>query len=154
MLERQPDEVVDATLWELEQTASAALPRSALVRATRSACGGYDVLAEWTSAGVHGNPTRCTLTLHVAAREVRAYCRLNHPKRENIRHQLSQWLRAQVAAQVAEPAAGKSADTGFDLHCTAPWAFFYDDADPIRIDAQDKAHDFALYRGAPPPPLT
>ncbi len=154
MLERQPDEVVDATLWELEQTASAALPRSALVRAVRSACGGYNVLAEWMSAGVHGNSTRCTLTLHVAAREVRAYCRLNHPKRENIRRQLSQWLRDQVAAQVAEPAAGKTADTGFDLHCTAPWTFFHENTDPIRTDAQDKAHDFALYRGAPPPPLT
>lgn len=150
MLELQPDDVVSATLWELEEAVSAVLPSCALVQASPSACGGYNILAQWSSAGMHGNPTRCTLTLHVTVTAVRTYCRWNHPKREAACRQLSDWLGEQVARQAADVPA----DTGFDLHGVAPEPFFEDDATPVRVTARDRAHDFALYRGAPPPPLT
>lgn len=149
MVESQPDDVVGATLWELEKTVSAALPPGALIQVTPSACGGYNVLAEWSSAGIHGNPTRCTLRLHVTAAEARIYCRWNHPKREGVCRQISDWLRALVAEQADE----MPADTGFDLHCVVPAEFFDDNVTPVRVTRRDRTHDFALYHGAPPPPL-
>jgi len=55
MLEHQPDEVVAATLWELESSVSDALPRGALVSSARTNCGGYDVAARWTMSTLRGN---------------------------------------------------------------------------------------------------
>lgn len=152
MLEAQPDEVVAATLWELEKAVGAALPAYALIKASRSACGGYNVLAQWSSDGPHGNRMPCTLACHFSVTEVRAYCSLNHPKREAACANVGAWLRAELERK--REAAQQSADTGFDMQCAAPSACFRDDAEAVRVTTQDKAHDFALYRGAPPPPLT
>ncbi|WP_296228902.1 hypothetical protein [Ralstonia sp. UBA689] len=152
MLEAQPDEVVAATLWELEKAVSAALPPSALIQASRSACGGYNVLAQWSFEGSHGNRMPCTLACHISATEVRTYCGLNHPKREVACASVGAWLRAELERK--RQAAQLSPDTGFDMQCAAPAACFRDDAEPVRVTTQDKAHDFALYRGAPPPRLT
>ena len=149
MLEQQPDEVVAATLWELESSVSRALPRGALVSSARANCGGYDVAAKWTMSTVRGNRQECTLAVHFSLAEAKAYCRLNHPRREEIGRRLSEWLSVQLEFQGGE----RCADTGYDLALTAPNAFFLDERDTIRVGREDREHDFSLYRGASVPPL-
>lgn len=149
MLEQQPDEVVAATLWELESSVSRALPGGALVSSARAACGGYDVAAKWTMPTARGNRQECTLKLHFSLVEARAYCRLNHPRREEICRRMSEWLMGQLEIQGRE-----RADTGYDLVLAVPNAFFVDEQDTIQVGRQDKEHDFSLYRGASLPPLT
>ena len=149
MLEQQPDEVVAATLWELESSVSRALPRGALVSSARANCGGYDVAAKWTMSTVRGNRQECTLAMHFSLAEAKAYCRLNHPRREEIGRRLSEWLSVQLEFQGGE----RCADTGYDLVLTAPNAFFLDERDTIRVGREDREHDFSLYRGASVPPL-
>ncbi|WP_199030877.1 hypothetical protein [Ralstonia sp. ASV6] len=149
MLEKQPDEVFAATLWELEATVAATLPWSALIRATRSDCGGYNVEAKWPWLGAHGNSMLCALAIHFPADASRVYCALGHPGREQVCRRIGEWLSAELESQFA----GLAADTGFSINRTVPTALFFDDGDSIRVTAQDKRHDFALYRGAPPPPL-
>jgi len=150
MLEHQPDEVVAATLWELESSVSDALPRGALVSSARTNCGGYDVAARWTMSTLRGNRQECTLAVHFSLAEAKAYCRLNHPRREEIRRRVGEWLCVQLEFRGSEPCA----DTGYDLALTVPNAFFVDERDAIRVGREDREHDFSLHRGASRPPLT
>ncbi|CAJ0801379.1 MULTISPECIES: hypothetical protein [Ralstonia] len=150
MLEQQPDEVVAAALWELESSVSRALPRGALVNSARAHCGGYDVAAKWAMSTVRGNRQECTVAVHFSLDEAKAYCRLNHPRREEICRRVSEWLSVQLEFQGGE----QCADTGYDLVLTAPNAFFLDERDAIRVGREDREHDFSLYRGASVPPLT
>ncbi|KMW48588.1 hypothetical protein PQH03_21735 [Ralstonia insidiosa] len=147
MLEEQPDEVVAATLWELEATVAATLPWSALIRATRSDCGSYNVQAKWPWMGSHGNSMLCALAIHFPAAESRVYCALGHPGREEVRRRIGEWLSAELESQFTE----LTAEIGFSINRTVPTALFFDDVESIRVTAQDKRLDFALYRGAPPP---
>ena len=150
MLEQQPDEVVAATLWELESSVSRALPRGALVNSARANCGGYDVAAKWTMSTARGNRQECTLAVHFSVAGAKAYCRLNHPRREEICRRVSEWLSVQLEFQGGE----QCADTGYDLVLTVPNGFFLDERDAIRVGRQDREHDFSLHRGASLPPLT
>ncbi|MCO5413585.1 MULTISPECIES: hypothetical protein [Ralstonia] len=150
MLEHQPEEVVAATLWELESSVSDALPRGALVSSARTNCGGYDVAARWTMSTLRGNRQECTLAVHFSLAEAKAYCRLNHPRREEIRRRVGEWLCVQLEFRGSEPCA----DTGYDLALTVPNAFFVDERDAIRVGREDREHDFSLHRGASQPPLT
>ena len=147
MLEKQPDEVVAATLWELEATVAATLPWSALIRATRSECGGYNLEAKWPWLSAHGNAILCALAVHVPAAAARAYCAFDHLRRERVCRQIGDWLSVGLESQLSE----LTADIGFTMNRTVPATFFLDDSDTIRVTTQDKRHDFALYRGAPPP---
>ena len=150
MLEHQPDEVVAAALWELESSVSRALPRGTLVSSARANCGGYDVAARWTMSTARGNRQECTMAVHFSLVDAKAYCRLNHPKREEVCRRLSEWLCIQLEVWAGELCA----DTGYDLVLTAPNAFFLDERGAIHVGREDREHDFSLYRGAPPPPLT
>ena len=150
MLEHQPDEVVADALWELESSVCRALPRGALVRSARAHCGGYDVAAKWSMSTVRGNRQECALAVHFSLAEAKAYCRLNHPRREEICRRVSEWLCVQLEFQRVELCA----DTGYDLVLTAPNAFFLDERDAIQVGREDREHDFSLYRGASLPRLT
>ncbi|AJW43932.1 hypothetical protein TK49_03925 [Ralstonia mannitolilytica] len=149
MLEQQPDEVIFAALWELEASVATALPRGALVSAAGAICGGYDVAAKWSMSTKRGNRQECTLAVHFSLTETKAYCRLHHPKREEICRQVSEWVCAQLELHAGE----LHADTGYDLRLTAPTPIFFDANDSIHVNRDDRAHDFSLYRGAPRPPL-
>ncbi|ATG22031.1 hypothetical protein CO705_19160 [Ralstonia pickettii] len=142
MLERQPDEVMRATLWELEASVSAALPKGALVESTVSRCGGYDVCATWSMRSFRADSPLGTLRIHFSEAEAKTYCRWNHPMREAACRRLSGWLGIQL-----ELADGRgSPHLGYDLALTAPAAFFLDAGDAIHVDRHDRSHDFALYR--------
>uniref|UniRef100_UPI002B23EF82 hypothetical protein n=1 Tax=Escherichia coli TaxID=562 RepID=UPI002B23EF82 len=108
MLEHQPDEVVAAALCELESSVCRALPRGALVSSARAYCGGYDVAAKWSMSTVRGNRQECTLAVHFSLAEAKAYCRSNHPRREEICRRVSEWLCVQLEFQRVELCA----DTG------------------------------------------
>lgn len=149
MLEHQPDEVVAAALWELESSVCRALPTGALVRSARAHCGGYDVAAKWSMLTVRGNRQECALAVHFSLAEAKAYCRLNHPRREEICRRVSEWLYVQLEFQGGELCA----DTDYDLVLTAPNVFFLDERDAIQVGREDREHDFSLYRGASLPPL-
>ena len=90
------------------------------------------------------------MKLHFSLVEARAYCRLNHPRREEICRRVSEWLSVQLEFQGGE----QCADTGYDLVLTVPNGFFLDERDAIRVGRQDREHDFSLHRGASLPPLT
>ena len=147
MLEKQPDDAVAAALWELEAIVAAVLPWSALIDATRSECGGYNVAAKWPWLGAHGNSMLCALTVHFSATEVRAYCVLGHPKKDEVCRRIGAWLRVELESQLTE----LTAHIGFNMSRSVPAELFFDNSDAIRVTTHDKMHDFSLYRGAPPP---